>query len=359
MRSGLQPGARLGSRCTAVAPDALARLRRLRGSAVLAGAAVTLCSEAFAGPQSAFSPAGTEAAEVLSLFWIMVAGAVAIWLIVIGLGIYVTRVSPRDRSDRAGVRLIVWGGCVFPTLVLAGLLYLGLSVMPELRRAGNGPIIAVSGERFWWRVAYGVEGGPGVVRNLPAGGVPSANEIWLPVGRRSEILLGSPDVIHSFWVPPLAGKMDAIPGRVNRLVLEPTQTGVYDGACAEFCGTAHAMMGFRVVVVPEARFQAYVRAQAASAAVAEGPGPELFIRNGCAGCHSVRGTPADGAVGPDLTHVASRRTIAGGLLPTTVENIAAFIRSPDHLKPGVEMPSFGMLPAPEVAAIAQWLGSLE
>lgn len=325
----------------------------------LAAIAIMICAPAFAGPQSAFAPAGVEAARVLSLFWVMVAGAAAIWLVVIGLGIYVARINKRPRSDSAGIRLIIWGGCVFPTVVLAGLLYWGLGMMPELRRAAEGSIIAVSGERFWWRVAYDVEGGPGVVRNLPPGGVPSANEIWLPVGRRAEILLGSPDVIHSFWVPPLAGKMDAIPGRVNRLVLEPTQTGVYHGVCAEFCGTAHAMMGFRVVVVPEAEFHAYVRAQAAFAAVAEGPGPELFVRNGCAACHTVRGTPADGTVGPDLTHVASRRTIAGGLLPTTVENIAAFIRSPGHLKPGVEMPSFGMLPEPEVAAIAQWLGSLQ
>ena len=324
-------------------------------AAGLAGAALAGCE----GSQSAFDPAGFEADRVLTLFWIMLAGGIAVWIVVIGLSYHAARGKSGPYSDGSGVRLIIWGGCVFPTVVLAGLLWWGLTMMPELRRAADGPTIAVSGERFWWRVAYAVEGEPGVVRNLPRGGIPSANEIWIPVGKRTEILLGSPDVIHSFWVPPLAGKLDAIPGRVNRLVLEPTEPGVFNGACAEYCGLAHAYMGFRVVVVPDGEFEAYLKAQAQPAAVTDAPGLELFLQNGCAACHTVRGTPADGDVGPDLTHVASRLTIAAGLMPTTVENFAAFIRSTDHVKPGVEMPSFGMLPDEEIAAIAEWLGTLE
>ena len=297
---------------------------------------------------------------MLTLFWIMLAGAVAIWVVVIGISYYATRLlSPGRHTERTGCSLIIWGGCVFPTVVLGGLLFWGLDMMPGLRRPGDGPTIAVSGERFWWRIAYGVEGDPGVVRNLPTGGIPSANEIWIPVGQRTRILLGSPDVIHSFWVPTLAGKMDAIPGRVNRLILEPTKLGVFNGVCAEFCGTAHAQMGLRIVVVTEAAFEEHLRAQAEPAAVTDSVGSELFMQNGCGGCHTVRGTPAAGEVGPDLTHVASRRTIGAGLLPATEENIAAFIASPDHLKPGVEMPSFGMLPEAEIARIAEWLGSLE
>lgn len=320
---------------------------------------IVLLISACEGPQSTFDTAGVEAERVLSLFWIMLAGAVAIWIVVIGISYYATKATPGQHSEKSGLRLIIWGGCIFPTVVLAGLLFWGLKMMPELRRPADGPTIAVSGERFWWRIAYGVEGDPGVVRNLPQGGIPSANEIWIPVDQRTEILLSSPDVIHSFWVPPLAGKMDAIPGRVNRLILEPTELGVFNGACAEFCGTAHAQMEFRVVVVTNADFEAYVRAQAEPAAVADSPGLDLFMQNGCAACHSVRGTPADGDVGPDLTHLASRRTIAAGLLPATEENIAAFIASPDHLKPGVEMPAFGVLPDGEIARIAKWLGSLE
>lgn len=324
-------------------------------AAALSGAALAGCR----GAQSTFDPAGVEAERVLTLFWIMLAGGAAIWIIVIGVSYYAARGKSGPYSDSSGVRLIVWGGCVFPAVVLAGLLWWGLTMMPELRRAADGPTIAVSAERFWWRVAYAVEGEPGVIRNLPRGGVPSANEIWIPLGKRTEILLSSPDVIHSFWVPPLAGKMDAIPGRVNRLVLEPTRPGVFNGVCAEYCGTAHTYMGFRVVVVPEAEFEAYVTSQALPAAITDGSGARLFVQNGCAACHTVRGTPADGDVGPDLTHVASRRTIAAGVLPTTVENLAAFIRSTEHLKPGVEMPAFGMLPDEEITAIAQWLGTLE
>ena len=311
------------------------------------------------GRQSAFDVAGFEADRILTLFWIMLAGSIVIWLFVIGLAFYAARGKSAPCSDRTGIWLLIWGGCAFPTIVLAGLIWWGLSVMPELRRPADGPTIAVSGERFWWRVSYAVEGGPGVVRNLPRGGIPSANEIWIPLGRRSELLLSSPDVIHSFWVPSIAGKMDAIPGRVTRLVLEPSELGVFSGTCAEYCGTAHAMMGLRVFVVPNEDFEEYVRTQARPAVLAESAGLELFLKNGCSACHTVRGTPADGDVGPDLTHVASRRTIAAGLLPTSEENLAAFIRSTDHLKPGVEMPSFAALPEQQVAAIAEWLSELE
>ena len=327
-----------------------------------AGLASLLAALALAGcenPQSAFDPAGDEAARVLALFWAMLAGGVVIWVIVVGVSFYAVKVRPGRHSERTGLRLIIWGGCVFPTVVLAALLVWGLGLLNDLRRPGDGPTIAVSGERFWWRVSYGVTGAPGVLRSLPRGGIPGANEIVIPLGQRSTILLGSPDVIHSFWVPPLAGKMDAIPGRVNRLILEPTETGIFNGTCAEFCGLAHAQMGFRVIVVPPAEFEAYVQAQARPAAVTTGPGLDLFLKNGCAACHAVRGTPARGTVGPDLTHLASRRMIGAGILPTTAENIADFIASPDHLKPGVEMPAFAMLPEAEIARIADWLGSLQ
>ena len=289
----------------------------------------------------------------------MSGGAVLIWVFVIGLSYFVVRHGAGERGERTGIRLIAWGGCVFPAVVVTGLVVWGLQLMPDLRRPANGPTIAISGERFWWRIAYAVEGGPGVVRNLPEGGVASANEIWLPVGQRTELLLGSPDVIHSLWIPAIAGKMDAIPGRVTRLVVEPTRRGVYGGACAEFCGDAHAQMRLRAVVVPEDEFAAYVEAQAAPAAVTGGPGVDLFLRHGCSACHTVRGTGADGSVGPDLTHVGGRDTIAAGLMPTTLENIAAFIRSPAHVKPGAEMPAFGMLADEEIETIAEWLGSLE
>ena len=329
--------------------------RRMGLFALLLPLALSGCT----GMQSTFGGAGSEAAAVEALFWFMLWGAVFVWVVTIGIAIYATRVSPGRHSEKTGTRFILIGGVIFPTVTLAGLLVFGLKMMPEMRSEANGPTIAVSGERFWFRVAYGVEGEPGVVKSLPPGGVESANEIYLPVGQRSEILLGSPDVIHSFWVPSLAGKMDMIPGRVNRLVIEPVREGVYNGVCAEFCGDAHAQMGFRVIAVSPEAYQAHVEAQSQPAVVTSGPGLDAFIKNGCDACHTVRGTPAEGAVGPDLTHLASRRTLGAGLLAMSEENIATFVRATDHVKPGVEMPAFGVLPDEEITAIAAWLGALK
>ncbi|WP_244487591.1 MULTISPECIES: c-type cytochrome [unclassified Aureimonas] len=327
---------------------------------IAAGLPALALLSACKGPQSTFDAAGTEASSVLTLFWVMLAGAVAIWLFVVGFSVFVTIAKPGRYSERAGVHLIVWGGCVFPTVVLGALLWYGLSMMPGFRApADEGPRIAVSGERFWWRVNYGVEGTPGVAKSLPAGGVESANELWLPVGKRIEILLGSPDVIHSFWVPSIAGKTDTIPGRVNRIVLEPTRTGTFNGICAEFCGEAHAQMGFRVIVASQGDYDARVAAEAEPAAVVTGSGYEAFMANGCNACHTVRGTDAVGRLGPDLTHVASRATIGAGILPMTPDNLALFIHSTGHVKPGVEMPAFAALPEAELGAIAAWLGDLK
>lgn len=331
-----------------------------RASSGLRAVALSLvaASGGCTGDRSALNTAGTEAARVLDLFWVMLAGGVVIWVAVLALAYLVVRRPGGPVSERTAIRLVVWGGCVFPTVVVTGLVVWGMQLLPELRRPADGPTIAISGERFWWRIAYDVDGGPGVMRNLPEGGVPSANEIWLPLGQRTEILLSSPDVIHSFWIPAIAGKMDAIPGRVTRLVVEPTRAGVYGGACAEFCGDAHAQMLLRAVVVPQEAYEAYVAAQAQPAATgADAPGLALFLQHGCAACHSVRGTPADGRVGPDLTHLGGRETLAG-IVPMSVDAIAAFIRAPEHAKPEAEMPAFGMLPDDDIVLIAEWLGSL-
>ncbi|WP_235919274.1 c-type cytochrome [Aureimonas psammosilenae] len=314
---------------------------------------------ACSSPQSTFDTAGTEAQAVHILFWAMTIGGALIWVFVIGFSIFVTKIRPNAYSDKAGLRLIVWGGCVFPVVVLGVLVWFGTAMMPELRAEADGPRIAVSGERFWWRINYDTTSTPGVAKGLTRDGVESANELFLPVGKRTEILLGSPDVIHSFWVPAIAGKTDTIPGRVNRLVLHPTKEGTYNGICAEFCGEAHAEMGFRVIVLPEAEYAAKVAAEAAPAAVTAHPGFEAFMANGCAACHSVRGTEARGEVGPDLTHLASRRTLAAGILPVNHETIARFVRNPGEVKQGAEMPAFDHLPQEDIARIAEWLGMLQ
>jgi len=189
-----------------------------------------------------------------------------------------------------------------------------------------------------------------------------ANEIRLPVGERTEITLSSADVIHSFWVPALGGKIDMIPGRVTRMALEPTRTGTFRGACAEYCGLSHARMNLVAVVMERDAFDAWLDAQSDPVRPSDSPsaerGRELFLTNGCGACHTVRGTEADGRVGPDLTHLGSRHTVGAGLLALDEASLEQWIIRPDEFKPGVHMPSFGMLPPADVRDMAAWLAGL-
>jgi len=321
------------------------RVGRSRQAAlVLAGAAVLAgCS----GPQSALDPAGLEAEHVAELFWVMLIGAAVVWAIVIGAAVFAGRFQKTPISEKAGLRIVLWAGAVFPTIVLAALLVYGLRLLPMLRAPGADITVEVSGEQFWWRVIYRPEGRPAVA---------SANEIRLPVGASIEFVLTAPDVIHSFWIPALGGKIDMIPGRTNRLILKPTKVGTYRGACAEFCGESHALMAFPVIVMPPVEFTAWLEGQGAEAS--NEASPAAFLANGCGGCHTVRGTEATGTIGPDLTHIASRQTIGAGILPNTPEHLGRFIAATEQIKPGSRMPSFGMLPETEAAAIVAYLGSL-
>lgn len=316
------------------------------------------------GPQSALDAAGLEARAVAGLFWVMLAGAAVIWALVIGTAVYAMRIHRGPHDERAARWFLLGGGVALPLVVLTSLLVYGLTMMTGLRAAGGGPgaagddlTVAVTGEQWWWRVSYRPAGGGAAVR--------TANEIRLPAGRRVELLLDSPDVIHSFWIPPLGGKMDMIPGRTTRLVLEPERPGDYRGACAEFCGTSHALMAFSVKVMEAAAFDDWL---AAEAEPAERPGSELegvaergarlFQDVGCGGCHAVRGTAAAGVIGPDLTHLASRATLGAGTLPMTEDALERWIRDPQAVKPGARMPGFDALGDEAVAALAAYLAGL-
>jgi cytochrome c oxidase subunit 2 len=302
--------------------------------------------------QSALDPGGHEAREVASLFWVMLAGAGLVWTAVMGLAVYATRIRPDPHEEKVGYRLILWGGVAFPVTVLAGLLLYGLPLMTTLREPGEGLRIDVSGEQFWFRVTYRPKDGPAV---------PSANEIRMPVGERVEFALTAPDVIHSFWIPSLGGKVDMIPGRENRLVLEAERSGTYRGVCAEFCGASHALMAFTVVAMEKPDFDAWLSRQSAPAAedAAAAKGKELFVNNGCGACHRVSGTEAKGEVGPDLSRFGERGTVGAGLLPKTRDNVVRFIRETEALKPRVKMPSYPALSIEDTTAIAAYLGSLK
>lgn len=308
------------------------------------------------GPQSALNPAGRGAERITELLWWMTIGGGVIWLVVIGLAIYALHLEREPHSLKGARLFIIGGGVIFPIVVLTILLTYGLALLPEL--VAPAPVgslkIAVSGEQWWWRVRY-----------LPPGGeaVELANEIRLPVGEPVEFQLESPDVIHSFWIPSLGGKVDMIPGRVTRLVLEPTRTGVFRGACAEYCGTSHALMNFPVVIHEKDEFTRWLTQQAAPAphpttsqAVR---GQEVLLANGCGACHTIRGTPADGVVGPDLTHVGGRLSLGAGILPNEPDDFARWIAHTADVKPAVQMPAFGMLPPEDLRALAAYLDSLQ
>jgi cytochrome c oxidase subunit 2 len=333
-----------------------ARQGARRGSPVLMAALLLLSLAGCSGPQSALDPAGEEARIVAALFWWMLGGAGLLWLAVMSIALFATRRRAQPWSERAASRFILVCGAILPTMVLAVLLVFGLRMMPALRAAGDGLRIHVQGEQFWWRVAY----------ELPDGSrVDSANEVRLPRGARTEFVLTAQDVIHSFWIPPLGGKMDMIPGTTNRLVLQPTRAGHFRGVCAEFCGPSHGLMTLDALVMEPEAFEAWLQARRAPAPPPSPPptptlpdGQALFLAHGCGACHAVAGTPARGRIGPNLTRLSERPAIAAGILPNDAASIDRFIRATHEIKPGARMPSFAHLPPGDSAAIARWLETL-
>lgn len=322
------------------------RLSILRGGAVLACAPFLA---ACVSDQSMLHPAGEDAAAVSNLFWVMAAGTVVIWLVVMGITVYAVLGKERPKTERFADRFILIGGVAFPSITLAALLIFGLALLPDwVRTEGADLRVHVTAEQYWWRIAY----------ELPDGSVvQSANELHLPVGQTAEFVLNSTDVIHSFWIPNLGGKIDVIPGRTNLWRLKPTDTGVFRGVCAEFCGPSHALMAFPVVVHEQAEFAAFLEGEAAPVEAPQGH--DLFISAGCGACHAVRGTSAGGAVGPDLTHFASRRSMAAGTMPISAENLQTWLVDPKHIKPDVRMPGFDSLPQSERDALVTYLMDLQ
>jgi cytochrome c oxidase subunit 2 len=301
--------------------------------------------------QSMLDPGSAAAALIHELgLWMYIGGGLALALVV-ALTLYGAFSAPRPVSERAW---IVGGGLVFPSVVLAALLAYALYVGSSLSAPPAGArAIDVVGKQWWWEVRYPVAGGS----------VRLANELRIPAGRPMEIVLSSDDVIHSFWVPALAGKVDMIPGRVTRIFIEAREPGVYRGQCAEFCGMQHGWMAFYVVALPEQEYSAWLEQQAAPAAEPADAflarGRERFLAEGCGTCHSVRGTPAAGTQGPDLTHVGGRLSLGAGRLGTGAGALAAWIADPQHLKPGNLMPATRTLAGEDLRALASYLESLK
>ena len=299
------------------------------------------------------SAAGSAAAVLHELGLVLYIGAGVILLAVCALAVLGVFSSPRTISTR---RWVVGGGIVFPFITLTALFVYSLQVGNALHSTEPAALrIQVTGKQWWWEVKY--------FRGGAEEAVVLANELHLPVGQTVEIELLSTDVIHSFWVPSLAGKVDMIPGRSNQLVLRSSQLGVFRGQCAEYCGAQHALMAFHVVVESSADFERWLSREARSATLPTdgwlAEGYASFLRGGCQQCHTVRGTAAQGTLGPDLTHVGARRSLAAGTLDNHIGTMAGWIAGAQDVKPGNLMPSSTIYSGRELRAVAAWLMSLQ
>jgi cytochrome c oxidase subunit 2 len=311
------------------------------------------------GP-SIFGTNGVVAGRIAALGWtftIVACVVLAIILVLVIIPLFTRRARPRElpggEITTAGnpLRWIVVGGAIVPAAVLVSLFVVALVVQAQLAPPARAPaaIIEITAHRWWWEVRY--SGGA-------ANPVVTANEIHIPVGEPVRLDLVSTNVIHSFWVPKLAGKTDVIPGQRNTMWMEADSAGAYLGECAEYCGLQHAHMNMIVVAESRADYDRWLDEQSRNAAPVTSAGASTFLTVGCSGCHAVRGTNATGTSGPDLTHLASRRQIAGGALANTEGNLGGWIANAQAIKPGSEMPTMP-LTGRQIGSLLAYLESLK
>ncbi len=307
--------------------------------------------------QSALHPAGPQAASISDLWWLMFWTCTAVYVVVLGMlvaAIWRRRATQEPARERSLVRSVVAATGV-TVVILFGLLFASVATGRAVASLGSAEalVIEVTGHQWWWDVTYD--------NPDPSLRVRTANELHLPVGRQVRIQLSSNDVIHSFWVPNLHGKMDLIPGRQTALWLQADRPGVYRGQCAEYCGLQHANMALTVVAESSDDFERWIIGQRQPApepaSDEQKRGREIVERGSCAMCHAVAGTTAGGRTAPDLTHFATRSTIAAGVAPNTPGYLAGWIANPQHLKPGSKMPATG-LSSEDLQAVLAYLGTL-
>ncbi len=335
-------------------PPHLGNRRRGALALAVAGALLVLTGSVVgAEPPWPSGPVSPEARPVADLYWLVLWIALAVFAVVEGVLLYsVFRFRRRDDVEpdqihgHTGLE-IAW--TVAPALIVAFLAVLSVQTMFAGGTAREDPLtIEVVGHQWFWELRY------------PEAGFTTATDVVVPAGTAVRLKVTSEDVIHSFWVPRLGGKIDANPGFANEIWFTVEEPGVFEGQCAEFCGVGHPYMPVRVIALTPIEYEAWVQAQRATAPPAVGlaaEGESLVTVGACAACHTVRGTAAAGLIGPDLTHFASRSQI-GGLVPNTPENLALWLEDPQALKPGAKMPNLG-LSDEEIDAIVTYLTTLE
>lgn len=353
------------------------------------------------GIQSALQPNGPDARAIATLYWVLLAIATLVSVVVVAVLLYALfrrrdfegvepplRLAPRSarlreqrlrgdptgeapeptesdgepldvllhtaEQDRRSLRWIVVAGVIVPAVILTGSYLYTLRTIALTHAERDADLtVEVIGRQWWWEVHY-----------LNAAGerwFETANEIHIPAGQRVRFRLRAADVIHSFWVPQLAGKLDMIPGRVNQFTIQADEPGVYRGQCAEYCAGPHALMAFLVVAQPEEEFRRWAEAQARPAVPIQDArvraGWEVFAERACVACHAIRGTPATSDLGPDLTHLASRRTLAAATIPNNRGHLGGWIQNPHRIKPDVHMPAVPM-DSEDFLALLHYLQSL-
>jgi cytochrome c oxidase subunit 2 len=314
-------------------------------------------------PPAALSGDGEGNALITQLFWLFLAISVLVWVLVVAALLDALRRGRRrppapelgPHPGETGAARIIVAALALTLLTLVGLTTVSFFASRDLAAMGREPAVTikVTSYRWWWAIRYD---DPRPDRQFV-----TANEIHIPVGEPVKLQMTSTDVIHSFWVPSLAGKQDLIPGQETDLTLLARRPGIYSGACAEFCGHQHANMQIKVVAEPRPAFEAWQAAQLETAAepadAAAQRGRELFLSRACIMCHAIRGTKAAASVAPDLTHLASRRILASGALPMTRPSLAAWIADPQGIKPGSNMPRVPLTPE-ELDAVVSYLAEL-
>lgn len=310
----------------------------LRGAATMLAAIVAMALAGCGGPftQSALDPGSDFAWKLQGLFENIFLWAMVVFVVVEG-ALLVAIFKFRERPGRAAPRAAHGNTLLEISWTLAPALILVLIAIPTIRTVWDvdrpprteALVVEAIGHQWWWEFRY------------PDLGIVTANELHVPVGQTIDVRLTSADVIHSFWFPRIGGKRDAIPGHENQVWFTVDSAGVYLGQCAEFCGLSHALMKMELVAEEPARFEAWVERQRSDALVADSAlfteGSQAFLQSGCIACHKIRGTVAQGVLGPELTHVGSRRRIAAGILDNTAENLFRWISDPQGVKPGALM----------------------
>jgi cytochrome c oxidase subunit II len=323
---------------------------RVGAAAILAASALLLLSGCGNNGQSALDPHSKASRYIDHLWWGTLAAAAVVFAGTMGF-IALSWLRRRregfpvfEATESRETGLIVAFGIVIPVLALATLFYIAdIGVVKAVDSPGTPKrTIQVNARQFFWEVRY------------PGTKAVTANEIHIPAGVTVKVVLTSSDVIHSFWVPELSKKVDVVPGHPNTLVLPPARAGLYRGQCAEFCGLQHAHMALAVYADPAAKFRAWLANESRPVAQL----PPAFADSQCASCHTIRGTSAQGRIGPDLTHVAGRKTLAALTIPNNRDYLGAWILDPQHFKPGNKMPAL-RLNGRQFTQLVDFLESLE